>query len=96
MNNTDKSSVVIKSNVTLKSRGVVPPIDNMPNEYFDVRFGTALTKEQQVQKAKMLFWAKDIFDENNNKVEDECFKGCENCGEINNNCKRPQNGHNCD
>lgn len=91
MNNIEQSSVVIKSNVTLKSRCVVPPIDNMPKEYFDVRISTALTLEQQEQKIKMLFWANDIIYENNKIVEDECYKGCKNCGEISNNCKRPQN-----
>ncbi len=91
MNNTEKSSVVIKSNVTLKSRGVIPPIDNMPIEYFDVRLNNLLTKEQEILKTKMMFWANNIVDENGNKVEDECYKGCENCGEANNPCKRPQN-----
>ena len=91
MNNTEQSGVVIKSNVTLKSRGVVPPIDNLPNQYFDIRMNTVLTQEQEALKEKMMYWAKKIYDENNHLVQDECYKGCQNCGEINNHCKRPQN-----
>lgn len=91
MNNTEQSGVAIKSNVTLKSRSVVQPIDNMSIEYFDVRLNSALTQEQKALKIKMLFWAKKIYDENNHLVQDECYKGCRNCGEIYNHCKRPQN-----
>jgi hypothetical protein len=91
MNNIEQSDVIIKSNVTLKSRGVVPPIDNMSKEYFDVRMDSALTQEQRALKIKMLFWAKEIYDKNRNPIQDECYKGCQNCGEVNNHCKRPQN-----
>ena len=71
MNNKEQSSVLIKSNVTLKSRGVLPPIDNMPKQYFDVRLNTALTQEQKALKEKMMFWAEKVYDDNNNPVEDE-------------------------
>ncbi len=91
MNSTEQSGVVIKSNVNLKSRGVVPPIDNMPEQYFDVRLDSSLTQEQKALKLKMLFWANTIYNEKNHLVQDECYKGCQNCGEINNHCKRPQN-----
>ena len=91
MNNKVQSSVVIKSNVMLKSRGVVPPIDNMPNEYFDVRIASALTQEQKVLKEKMLYWAEKIYDENSHSFQDACYKDCQNCGDKNNHCKRPQN-----
>lgn len=91
MNNKEEISIVIKSNVTLKSRGALPPIDNMPREYFDVRLDSALTEKQREMKLKMLFWADNIYDTNNNPVEDVCYKGCLNCGEKNNHCKRPQN-----
>lgn len=86
-----KSNITIKSNVVLKSRPLVLPIDNMPTQYFDVRMNTILTPEQQMQKEKMMFWAKKVCDESGNPIEDYCYKGCENCGEINNQCKRPQN-----
>lgn len=86
-----KSTVGIKSNVMLKSREIVPPIDNMHEQYFDVRLNTVLTEYQKIQKEKMQFWAKVICDENMNPVNDPCYKGCENCGEPNNNCQRPQN-----
>ena len=86
-----QSSISIKSNVTLRSRGVVPPMDNTPSEYFDVRLRPVLTQEQLVQKEKMMFWAEKVYDENNNLVNDECFKGCKNCGEKFNHCKRLPN-----
>lgn len=85
------NNITIKSNVTLNNRGIVPPIDNMPDEYFDVRLGDILTDEQKNQKNKMMFWAEKILDENNNLVINDCYKGCQNCGEINNNCKRQHN-----
>ena len=91
MKNKEQSNVVIKSNVTLKSRGAVPPIDNMPKEYFDVRLDSSLTPEQKAMKIKMLFWTENVFDENKNTSKDECYRGCINCGENNNHCKRPQN-----
>lgn len=91
MNNTEQCGVAIKSNVTLKSSGVLPPIDNMPNEYFDVRLEDALNQHQKALKIKMMFWANEIRDVNNNLVKDDCFKGCQNCGETNNHCKRPPN-----
>jgi hypothetical protein len=94
MNNMEQSSITIKSNVTIKSRGVVPPIDNMPAQYFDTRLNTTLTQEQRTQKEKMQFWAEKVYDENNNLVKDECYKGCQNCGEPTNHCKRPQNRQN--
>jgi hypothetical protein len=92
MNNTVKSNVQIKSNVTLKKNGVIPPIDNMPDQYFDVRLFSVLTPVQQKQKEKWLFRAEVIKDGNDNILEDDkCYKGCENCGHINNHCKRLQN-----
>lgn len=87
----NKSSVIIKSNVSLKSRELVPPIDNMPKQYFDVRLHNVLTQEQKIQKEKMMFWANRIVDENGNPVEWQCYKGCLDCGEPNNHCKRPLN-----
>lgn len=90
----EQSGVIIKSNVTLKSRGLVPPIDNIRNQYFDVRLNTSLTKEQLKLKQKMMYWAKKVYDERGNPVVDECYKGCQNCGEKNNHCKRPQNKEN--
>lgn len=87
----DKIEITIKSNVTLKSRTLIPPIDNMPDNYFDVRLGSALTESQKKGKEKMMYWAKVVLDENNDMSSDNCYKGCENCGEINNNCKRNQN-----
>lgn len=91
MENIEKSSVTIKSNVMLKSRGMIPPMDNLPQQYFSVLLDDVLTKEQKELKEKMMFWANRIYDENMNQVIDECYKGCENCGDILNNCKRPQN-----
>lgn len=87
----NKSSVIIKSNVSLKSRELVPPMDNMPKQYFDVRVDSALTREQKIQKEKMMFWANRIVDENGNPVEGQCYKGCLDCGEPKNHCKRPLN-----
>jgi hypothetical protein len=87
----NKSSVIIKSNVSLKRRELVRPMDNMPKQYFDVRVDSALTPEQKIQKEKMLFWANKIVDENGNPVEWQCYKGCLDCGEPKNHCKRPLN-----
>lgn len=87
----NKSSVIIKSNVSLRRRELVPPMDNMPEQYFDVRVDSALTPEQKIQKEKMMFWANRIVDENGNLVEGQCYKGCLDCGETNNHCKRPLN-----
>jgi hypothetical protein len=86
-----QSNISVKSNVMLKIRGEVPPIDNMPGMYFDVRLRTALNKEQSMQLEKMHFWAKKIYDEENNLILDECYKGCENCGNKNNHCKLTKN-----
>jgi hypothetical protein len=91
MSNTEMSGVLLKSNITLKSRGIDRPIDNMPNEYFDVRINVALTNDQRAMKLKMLFWADKIYDENNNIVKDDCYNGCVNCCQIGNYCKRPKN-----
>jgi hypothetical protein len=91
INNKDKSNIIVKSNVTLLSRGVLTPIDNMPNQYFDPRLRNVLTIEQSKMLEKMLFWAENIYDDYNNSVEDKCYKACQNCGEANNDCKRPLN-----
>jgi hypothetical protein len=93
MKKTENSSVGIKSNVTLKRKGVEnkKPIDNMERQYFDVRLADVLTQQQKQLLEKMHFWAKVICDENMNQVQDPCYKGCENCGAPNNNCQRPQN-----
>ncbi len=91
MSKKEQINVSIKSNVMTKSRGIVPSIDNMSKEYFDVRLDNALTVKQRAMKEQMLFWAEIICDTNHNLVEDECYKGCQNCGEDNNHCKRPQN-----
>lgn len=87
----EQSTITIKSNITLNIRGVVPPMDNMHTEYFDTRLGEKLSEEQRKQKDKMLYWAEKVYDENNNEVKDECYKGCENCGEMHNHCKRLPN-----
>lgn len=91
MYSTDQSNVIVKSNVTLKQRGAVSPIDNMPNQYFDIRLSNILTQEQSIMKEKMHYWADKVYDEKKNLVEDKCYKGCQNCCEYNNHCKRPQN-----
>jgi len=91
MSSKEHSNIIIKSNVTLKSRGLIPPIDNMRNQYFDVRLNSVLTNKQKRLKEKMLYWAEKVYDDNENPVVDECFKGCQNCGEKYNHCKRPQN-----
>jgi hypothetical protein len=91
MENSEKSSVFIKSNITLKSRALVKPIDNMPRQFFDVSLDNVLTPTQRLMKTKMLFYANKVLDENGNEVEDYCFKNCKNCGESNNDCQRPQN-----
>lgn len=91
MNNTEKSTVRIKSNVNLKSRGILKPIDNMPREYFDVRSDNRLTTLQREMKERMLYWADKIYDDSGNLVNDECHKGCLNCGDGSNNCQRTQN-----
>ena len=91
MKNKEKSGVNIKSNVMLKSRGLVPPIDNMSSQYFDVRLKTSLTKEQLALKEKMMYWGESICNKDGTAVADNCYKGCINCGEDNNHCKRPQN-----
>lgn len=91
MKTPEQSSVAIKSNVTLKSRKLIKPIDNLSREYFDVRSHNNLTYYQQLMKEKMLFWAHKIYDEDGNSVKDECFKGCLNCGHPHNDCQLPQN-----
>lgn len=87
----EKSTVEIKSNVSLKSRGFIPPMDNLPSEYFSVLLDNKLSEHQRTMKLKMLFWANTIIDEEGSLVEDRCYKGCINCGHQNNDCKRPQN-----
>ncbi len=91
LNNSDNSTIIVKSNVTLLSRGILPPIDNMSNQYIDIRLANVLTLEQRKMKEKMHFWAENVCDENKNHIEDKCYKACQNCGEKNNHCKRPQN-----
>lgn len=46
----EQSTITIKSNITLELRGVVPPMDNMPTEYFDPRLRETLSEEQRKQK----------------------------------------------
>ena len=86
--------VTIKSNVMIKPkdrREIIPPMDNLPEEYFDVRLDSALTTSQQQLREKMMFWAERVYDDEGNLYEDKCYKGCRDCGESNNHCKRPQN-----
>ena len=88
--------VTIKSNVMIKpkfkdSREIVPPMDLLKQEYFDVRLGTVLTTSQQNLLEKMMFWAERVYDDEGNLYEDRCYKGCHDCGQPNNHCKRPQN-----
>ena len=88
----EQSSVTIKSNVTVKNkRAIVPPIDNIHPMWDDVRYRDLFTEDQKKQHERSLFYVKDIVDENNEKIEMECFKGCENCGQIKYHCKHPQN-----
>lgn len=87
----EQSTITIKSNITLKLRGVVPPMDNMPTEYFDPRLRETLSEEQRKQKEKMMFWADKVFDDQNNLIQEVCYKSCQNCGEKHNHCKRLPN-----
>ena len=91
MKDIQEPSLTLKSNVTLKSREVILPMDNVPVMKVDVRYRNTLTEAQKKQLDNMLFYVEEIVNENNERVEVKCFKGCENCGKINNNCRRPQN-----
>lgn len=89
-----KTNIEIKSNVMLKEKGRIHPVDLFPRGYFDTRSKHHLTPKEKLIMEKMLFWAETIKDEFGNIVVDDCFKGCANCGDVNNDCNRPTNRKN--
>lgn len=69
----------------------LPPMDNLPDGYFDVRRASTLTLSQKTLKEQMMYWADKVQDKNGDIIKIKCYKGCLDCGEPNNHCKRPQN-----
>lgn len=88
---SDFVGISIKSNITLRNRIVIPPMDNSSRELFDVRLRDSLTKSQSLELEKEHFRASIVLDSELNEVEDNCYKGCIDCGDPANHCQRPQN-----